>query len=230
MPSKSDGRANAHSPSLSDVFDRASLSAARVRIDAQQSIYAPGDDDDAMYLIDSGQVKLSMASAAGKDCLLAIYPAGEIFGESCFVGSGKRFETAAAMQPTVVRRASRRDFLAEVQKANATESLLRHLATRLADRQTAVFDLVTMDAERRLAKVLLGIAEKLGAVDGPYLRLEQRISHEELSQIVGTTRPRITAFMQRFRKLGILEDGAQTRAIGVHRRKAKQFLEGTDAT
>ena len=223
MPSKSDGRAHAHSPSLGDVFDRVSTSAARVRIEAQQSIYAPGDDDDAMYLIESGQVKLSMSSAAGKDCLLAIYTAGEVFGESCFSAPNKRFESASAMQPTVVRRVPRRDFLAEVQKASATESLIRHLAMRLADRQTAVFDLVTMDAERRLAKVLLFFAEKVGTSEGPYLRVEQRISHEELSQIVGTTRPRVTAFMQRFRRLGILEDTPH-RAIALHRAKAREFL------
>ena len=222
MPSK-DGRAPAHSPSLRDVFDRDSLPAARVRVGAQRPIYATGDDDDAMYLIESGQVKLFMSSAAGKDCLLAIYTAGELFGESCFGGPGKRYESASAMHATVVRRATRRDFLAEVQRAAATEALIRHLAMRLAERQTAVFDLVTMDAERRLAKVLLEIAEKLGAIDGPYLRVNQRISHEELSQIVGTTRPRVTAFMQRFRKLGIVEDIAH-RGFALHREKIQEFL------
>ena len=197
--------------------------AAHLRIDGQQSIYATGDDDDSMYLIDSGQVKLSMSSAAGKDCLLAIYTAGDVFGESCFT-SEKRFEAASAMDPTSVRRITRRDFLAEVKAASATDVLIRHLATRMAERQTAVFDLVTMDAERRLAKILLSIAEKLGTVDGPYLRLEQRISHEELSQIVGTTRPRITAFIQGFKKMGILDD-APGRSIVVNRRKAMEFLE-----
>lgn len=209
---------------LSDVFDRDSVSAARVRADAQQSIYATGDEDDALYLIESGQVKLSMSSASGQDCLLAIYKAGEVFGESCFTGSGKRFESATAMQPTVVRRASRREFLAEVHRRGGIDALLRHLAKRLADRQTAVFDLVTMDAAKRLAKVLLEFAEKIGTADGPYLRVEQRISHEELSQIVGTTRPRITAFMQRFRRLGIVDDSSP-RSISIDRQKAKEFLE-----
>lgn len=226
MPSK-DGRTHAHVPSLRDVFDRASSSAAHVRADAQQAIYGTGDDDDAMYLIESGQVKLSMSSAAGKDCLLAIYTAGDLFGESCFI-SPKRIESAVAMLPTVVRRVAKRDFLAAVKATSAIDLLIGHLASRMGERQTAVFDLITMDAERRLAKVLLGIAEKLGTYDEPYLRLEQRISHEELSQIVGTTRPRITAFMQRFRRLGILEDIGH-RSIGVHRARAKEFLAGTDA-
>lgn len=226
MPAR-DGRTHAHAPSLRDVFDRASSSAAHLRVDGAQSIYATGDDDDSMYLIEAGQVKLSMSSAAGKDCLLAIYIAGDVFGESCLV-SRKRFETASTMVPTVVRRITRADFLSVVKAAGANDLLLLHVAQRMAERQTAIFDLVTMDAERRLAKVLLGIAEKLGTSDGPYLRLEQRISQEELSQIVGTTRPRITAFMQRFRKLGILEDGAH-RSIRVHRNRTKEFLEGTSA-
>ncbi|MBV8520213.1 MAG: Crp/Fnr family transcriptional regulator [Acidobacteria bacterium] len=194
-----------------------------MRADAQQAIYATGDEDDAMYLIESGQVKLSMSSASGKDCVLAIYAAGDVFGESCFLDSGRRNETASAMQRTFVRKVLRRDYLVEVEKASAMEMLLRHLALRLAERQVAVFDLVTMDAEKRLAKVLLGIAEKLGSIDGDYARVDLRISQEELSQIVGTTRPRITVFMQRFRKRGIVVTAG--RSIAVHRRKALQLLD-----
>jgi CRP-like cAMP-binding protein len=220
MPSI-DGRAHAHVPFLRDVFDRDTLADTRVRVDAQQPVYATGDEDDSLYLIESGQVKLYMSSEEGKDCLLAVYTAGEVFGESCF-GAVRRFESATAMQPTFVRRASRRDFLAEVERANAIDALLAHIARRLADRQNAVFDLVTTDSERRLAKVLLAFAEKLGRQDGEYLRLDQRISHEELSQIVGTTRPRITAFMQGFRKAGLIETTG--RSIGVHRQRVREFL------
>ena len=223
-----DGRTHAHVPSLRDVFDRASSSAVQLRVDAGQSIYATGDVDDAMYLIESGQVKLSMSSAAGKDCLLAIYTAGDVFGESCFIAA-RRIESASTMLATVVRRVGRREFMATMKTGNSYELLFGHLAARLAERQTAVFDLVTMDAERRLAKVLLGIAEKLGTFDAPYLRLEQRISHEELSQIVGTTRPRITEFIKRFRKKGILEARGH-RSIAVHREKVKEFLVGTDSS
>jgi CRP/FNR family cyclic AMP-dependent transcriptional regulator len=207
--------------SLRELFNRVARIEAPVRVDAQQAIYANGDDDDSMYLIESGQVKLSMASAEGKDCLLAIYTAGEAFGESCF-GSGKRFENATAMQPTVVRRASRRALLNEAERARGTETLLRHVVSRLVERQTAVFDLVTMPSEQRLAKVLLGFAEKLGKVEGAFVSLE-RISHEDLSQMVGTTRPRITAFMQRFRQLGLIETAG--RAIKVDHAKTRAFLE-----
>jgi CRP/FNR family cyclic AMP-dependent transcriptional regulator len=215
-----DSRAHAHAPSLRELFDRAGRTDAQLRIEAQQAIYASGDEDDSMYLIESGQVKLSMASAEGKDCLLAIYTAGEAFGESCF-GAVKRFESATAMQTTVVRRALRRELLGQSTRV-ALEQLLLHTVARLAERQTAVFDLVTMPSERRLAKVLLGFAEKLGRVEGAFVSLD-RISHEELSEMVGTTRPRVTAFMQKFRTLGLIETAG--RAIRVDREKTRRFLD-----
>jgi CRP-like cAMP-binding protein len=214
--------AQAQATSLRDVFDRQSLAASRMRFDAQRAIYGTGDADDALYYIDSGQVKLLMSSAEGKDCLLAVYGAGETFGESCFTGAVRRMESATAMQFTLVRRVSRRDFLAEVERAGATDALLRHVAARLEDRQIAVFDLITKDSEQRLAKILLIVAEQLGTADGSFLRLDRRISHEELSQMVGTTRPRITAFMQRFRTLGLIETAG--RSISVHRQRTRAFL------
>jgi len=222
MPTHNDGRAHS-APSVREVFDRVSAGDSRQRLDAHAAIYANGDEDESMYLIESGQVKLSMSSAAGKDCLIAIYSTGDVFGESCFTASPKRFETATAMQPTVVRRATKRDLLAAVEKAKATETLLEFLAHRIAERQSAVFDLVTMSSERRLAKVLLSVAEKLGVADGPYLKLVQKISHEELSQMVGTTRPRITAFIKIFRNKGLLM--TVRRAISVHVEKMRAFVD-----
>ncbi|HEV7765478.1 MAG TPA: Crp/Fnr family transcriptional regulator [Thermoanaerobaculia bacterium] len=209
-------------PSLRDVFDRHTVGATRTRLDGQKPIYAIGDEDDSMYLIESGQVKLSMASEEGKDCLLAIYGEGELFGESCFHGTGRRTETATTMRFTIVRRASRREFVAEVERSHVVDALLRHLAHRLGERQNAVFDLITNDSEQRLAKVLLAVAEKLGRPDGPLLRLEQHISHEELSQFVGTTRPRITAFMQRFRTLGLVHTAG--RSISINCQRIRAFL------
>lgn len=217
-----DGRANAHDPSLRDVFDRDSLAETRVRVDAHRSVYATGDDDDSMYLIESGQVKVSMTSAEGKDCLLAIYTRGDVFGESCFDGSRKRFENATAMEPTLMRRASRRDILTELESSSSMELLVQHLASRVAERQFAVFDLVTMDSEERLAKILLDFGERFGIDEGEYLRLEPRISHEELSQIIGTTRPRVTAFIQHFRALGLVR--TEARVMRIHREKTQAFL------
>ena len=135
MPTHNDGRAH-FARSLRDVFERASLADTRVRVDAQAPIYANGDEDESMYLIESGQVKLSMSSASGRDCLLAIYSTGDLFGESCFTGTPKRSETATAMQPTVVRRVSRRDFLAAVRQAIAAGKTVDEAAATLPDATT----------------------------------------------------------------------------------------------
>lgn len=218
MPS-TDGRASTHVPSLRDVFDRHLRTDTRLHFEASQTVYASGDEDDALYLIESGQVKLSLSSAAGKDCLLAVYTEGDVFGESCFNGTGRRSESAVAMQRTVVRRVARRELA--VESASPAIALLRHLALRLAEREAAILDLVTMSSEQRLANVLLAMAEKTGSPDGPHLVLEHRISHEELSQIVGTTRPRITAFLARFGHLGLIERKGRT--IRVHRARTRQF-------
>jgi hypothetical protein len=79
-----------------------------------------------------------------------------------------------------------------------------------------------MSAERRLAKALVEYGQKGGSLDGPYWRFEHRISHQELSLVVGTTRPRITAFMQRFQQLGIVDQSGG--ALRVHREKALELL------
>lgn len=201
-----------------------SLPSTYVRVEAQEPIYASGDQDDSMYLIESGQVKLFMSSAAGKDCLVAIYATGDVFGESCFYGPGKRQENATSMMPTVARRINRRDVVAEAERRGNSEMLFRHLALRIAERQAAVFDLVTMDAQRRLAKVLLDLATKLGEKDGEWLHVEQRMSHEELSQMVGTTRPRITSFFQKFRKAGLIET-REPKSIRVHAAKMRVYVD-----
>ena len=176
-----------------------------------------------MYLVESGRAKLFMSSESGRDCLLAIYTAGDVFGESCFESSEKRVESASAMSRVIVRRLPRRDFLHEVRRAQLTDELLRHLASRIAEGQAMILDLITSDSERRLAKMLLHLAEKLGTADGPYVRVEQRISHEDLSQMVGTTRPRVTAFLQNFKRLGII-DTPGPRSIRVHRQRIREFL------
>ncbi len=82
---------------------------------------------------------------------------------------------------------------------------MQYLAVRIADQQQVIADLVTVDSEQRLGKTLLRLARTMGKKDPRSIRIEPRISHEELSEMVGTTRPRISAFMQRFRNLGLIE-------------------------
>jgi CRP-like cAMP-binding protein len=158
-----------------------------------------------VYFIESGQIKLLMLSSEGRECLLAIHSAGDIFGELCLSGSGARLETATAMEETILKKIPSRQFLARLSRDSLFEGFVRYLAVRIADQQQVIANLVTVDSEQRLGKTLLQLARTLGKKDQQSTRIELKISHDELSEMVGTTRPRISLFMQRFRNLGLIE-------------------------
>ena len=158
-----------------------------------------------VYFIESGQIKLLMLSPEGRECLLAIHTAGDIFGELCLSGLGPRLETATAMEETILKQIPCPNFFARLGSDALFAGFVQYLAVRIADQQQVIANLVTVDSEQRLGKTLLQLARKLGKKDPRSIRIELKISHEELSEMVGTTRPRISMFMQRFRNLGLIE-------------------------
>src|SRR6185436_10158794 len=151
------------------------------------------------------KIKLIMLSPEGRECMLAIHSSGDIFGELCLSGSKGRLETATAMEDTFVKQVPSARFLERLAKDSLLEGFVKYLAVRVADQQEVIANLVTIDSEQRLGKTLLQLAKKLGKKDPRSIRIELRISHEELASMVGTTRPRISIFMQRFRNLGLIE-------------------------
>lgn len=185
-----------------------SLNSRAITIKRHDHVYICGDQAEAVYFIESGLVKLAMLSPEGKECLLAIHTAGDIFGEMCLSGLCTRLETATAMEETVVKQIPGSKFFARLSQDALLEGFVKYLALRIADQQQVIANLVTVGSERRLGKTLLQLARKLGKKDPRSIRLELKISHEELSEMVGTTRPRISMFMQRFRSLGLIETNA----------------------
>jgi CRP/FNR family transcriptional regulator, cyclic AMP receptor protein len=190
---------------LRDSLQRETLNSRAVKIARHANVYNCGDQDEMVYFIESGQVKLLMLSSEGKECLLAIHAAGDIFGELCLSGLGTRVETATAMKPTTVKQIPSSQFFGRLSRDSLFEGFVRYLAVRIADQQQVIANLVTVDSEQRLGKTLLQLARTLGKKDPRSIRIELKISHEELSEMVGTTRPRISMFMQRFRNLGLIE-------------------------
>jgi CRP/FNR family transcriptional regulator, cyclic AMP receptor protein len=174
-------------------------------------VYRCGDRDEQVYFIESGQVKLVMHSPEKRECLLAIHGEGDIFGELCLSGVNTRLETATAMEDTVLKQIPRPKFFARLARdAQLVSRFVQYLTARVADQQQVIADLVTTDSEQRLGKTLLRLARTLGKPDAQNsIRIEPRITHEELSEMVGTTRPRVSVFMQRFRTLGLIETNAE---------------------
>jgi CRP-like cAMP-binding protein len=190
---------------MRDSLQHETMNSRAVTIPRHTNIYNCGDQDEMVYFIESGQIKLLLLSSEGKECLLAIHGSGDIFGELCLSGLGSRRETATAMIETKLKKIPCAQFFARLSRDSLTEGFARYLAVRIADQQQVIASLVTVDSEQRLGKTLLQLARTMGKKDPRSIRIELKISHEELSEMVGTTRPRISFFMQRFRNLGLIE-------------------------
>jgi len=186
-------------------LQRETQHARAIKFARHSNVYNTGDRDETVYFIETGQIKLLMHSSEGKECLLAIHGGGDIFGELCLSGLGARQETATAMKATTLRLIPCEQFFTRLKQDSLFEGFVRYLAVRVADQQQVIANLVTIDSEQRLGRTLLQLARTMGKKDPRSIRIELKITHEELSEMVGTTRPRISLFMQRFHHLGLIE-------------------------
>ncbi len=208
---------------LRQSLQRETANSRAVKIARHQHVYSCGDQDEMVYFIESGQIKLLMLSSEGKECLLAIHSNGDIFGELCLSGLGARLETATAMKTTTLKQIPCAQFFARLSRDSLFEGFVRYLAVRIADQQQVIANLVTVDSEQRLGQTLLQLARTMGKKDPRSIRIELKITHEELSEMVGTTRPRISLFMQRFHHLGLIETN-QERFFIIKENKLTQYL------
>jgi CRP/FNR family transcriptional regulator, cyclic AMP receptor protein len=131
-----------------------------ITIAKNQRVYHPGDQDEMVYFIESGKIKLLMLSPAGRECLLAIHTAGEIFGELCMAGLAARLETAIAMEETILKRIPCSMFFGRLTRDTLFEGFAQYLAVRIAEQHEIIANLVAVDSEQRLDKVLLHLARK----------------------------------------------------------------------
>src|SRR5580765_3958290 len=208
---------------LGASLQRETINSRIIKIARHGYVYAAGEQDEAVYFIESGQIKLVMLSADGKECLLAIHSTGDIFGELCLSGLGARLETATAMKATSLKQIPCSQFFVRLSRDSLFEGFVRYLAVRIADQQQIIANLVTVDSEQRLGRTLLQLARTMGKKDPRSIRIELRISHEELSEMVGTTRPRISLFMQRFHNLGLIETN-RDRFLIIKEKKLTDYL------
>lgn len=195
---------------LSYSMQQETLHSPPMTIAKNAFVYQRGEPDQTIYFIESGQIKMLMRSPEDRDCLLAIHTAGDIFGELCLAGLSTRMGTAIAMEESVLKQIPRPQFLARLERDSLfVLGFVQYLAARLAEQQEVIANLATVDSEQRLGKTLLRLAHTLGKKNDHSIRIELRITHEELSEMVGTTRPRISVFMQRFRNLGLITTNAE---------------------
>jgi CRP/FNR family cyclic AMP-dependent transcriptional regulator len=167
-------------------------------------IFAQGDPGDAVFYIQEGRVKLTVVSRQGKEAVIAILGAGDFFGEGCLAGQAARMSTAAAMSECSIVRLAKTDVIRFLRDEPAfSEMFLMHVLSRNIRIEADLVDQLFNSSEKRLARVLLLLAN-FGKAGEPQPVIP-KISQETLAEIIGTTRSRVSFFMNRFRKLGFID-------------------------
>ena len=166
-------------------------------------IFAQGDPADSIFYIHRGKVKLTVISNRGKEAVVALLSAGEFFGEGCLAGQVRRMATATAMSPLSITRLAKAAANRVLHEERAfTEVFLQHLLARSIRIEEDLVDQLFNSSEKRLARVLLLLAN-FGKEGKPETAIA-KISQQTLAEIVGTTRSRVSFFMNKFRKLGFI--------------------------
>jgi CRP/FNR family cyclic AMP-dependent transcriptional regulator len=183
------------------------------RYRAKQNIYTQGAPAYTLFYIQEGGVRLTTRTKHQPSAVTAILGAHDFFGELCLAGYPLRMSTAVALTASSIRTIKKEKMLQMLRKKNKTSnSLVAYLLSSVKSYQDHVAHLLTSSAEQRLARVLLRLAHLEN--NGPTVVEIPILSHQVLAEMVGTTRPRVNLFMNRFRKQGFINyDGG----LEVHR-------------
>jgi CRP-like cAMP-binding protein len=169
-----------------------------------QIIFSQGDPADAVFYIQSGKLKVSVVSEQGKEAVVAMLGTNDFFGEGCLAGQALRMATVAAMMDSVIVRLEKAVIVSLIRQEPAfSEMFIAHLLSRAARIEADLVDQLFNSSEKRLARLLLLLAN-FGKEEKPEPILA-KISQETLADMIGTTRSRVSSFMNKFRKLGFID-------------------------
>ena len=167
-------------------------------------VFAQAGPADAVFYVQSGRIKLVVESEQGKEAVVALLGPGEFFGEGCLIGQPLRLATARAMAESEVMRVGKAEMIRVLHsEPSFGELFTAHLLTRNSRVEADLVDQLFNSSEKRLARTLLMLAN-FGKEGGPQ-PIATKISQETLAEIIGTTRPRVSFFMNKFRKLGFID-------------------------
>jgi CRP/FNR family cyclic AMP-dependent transcriptional regulator len=166
-------------------------------------VFSQGDPADTVFYIQKGKIKLAVVSKEGKEAVVGILGAGDFFGEGCLAGQSVRMATATTMSECSIMQLEKAGVVRLLHEQPAfSDLLLHHLLSRNIRIEEDLVDQLFNSSEKRLARVLLLLANF--GKDGKPEAVIPKISQETLAEIVGTTRSRVSLFMNRFRKMGFI--------------------------
>ena len=168
-----------------------------------QNIFSQGDVADTVFYLQKGRVKLTVLSEQGKEAVVAILEPGQFFGEGCLNGHPLRMATTTAMEECLVTSITREAMIALLHtEPKFSEMFMAYLLTRNSRVEEDLIDQLFNSSEKRLARLLLLLAHF--GKEGSPRPINPSISQETLAEMIGTTRSRVSYFMNKFRKLGLI--------------------------
>jgi CRP/FNR family cyclic AMP-dependent transcriptional regulator len=174
-----------------------------VRVRKKSKVYAQGDACDAIFYIKKGKIKLTVVSKDGKEATTAILNPTDFFGEGCLAGQSVRMGFATALTDCELMRIEKKATRSALHRENKLSDIfVAYLLARNIRYEEDLVDQLFNSSERRLARILLLLA-RFGK-NGKPEKVIPKISQETLAEMVGTTRSRVSFFMNRFRKLGFI--------------------------
>jgi CRP/FNR family transcriptional regulator, cyclic AMP receptor protein len=195
--------------SAKDMFDPkiflAKVGAGKTILEFQknQHVFEQGDVADTVFYIQKGKVKLTVLSEQGKEAVVAILEPGQFFGEGCMNGHARRIATTTAMEDCLITAITKTAMIAAIHdEPQFSELFMAYLLTRNSRIEEDLIDQLFNSSERRLARMLLLLAN-FGKEGSPQ-PISPNISQETLAEMIGTTRSRVSHFMNKFRKLGLI--------------------------
>jgi CRP/FNR family transcriptional regulator, cyclic AMP receptor protein len=197
-------------PKVKATFDAKTLLAAVGQGSAArdyqktQAVFTQGDRADAVFFVQRGKVKLTVLSRQGKQAVIALLGPGDFFGEGCLAGQPVRMATATAMTESAIVRLAKQTMIRALHRDTVfSELFTTYLLSRNIRMEEDLVDQLFNSSEKRLARILLLLANF--GKEGHPEPVVPKISQETLAEMVGTTRSRISHFMNKFRKLGFVE-------------------------
>jgi CRP/FNR family transcriptional regulator, cyclic AMP receptor protein len=170
----------------------------------RQIVFSQGDTADAVFYIEKGKIELRVLSQQGKEAILASLGVGDFFGEGCLAGQPLRMATAVAAAESSVMRVEKSAMIAMLREEPVFSALfMSYLLTRNTRIEEDLVDQLFNSSEKRLARLLLLLANF--GKEGKPEPVIPKVSRETLAEMIGTTRSRVSFFMNKFRKLGFIE-------------------------
>jgi CRP/FNR family transcriptional regulator, cyclic AMP receptor protein len=169
-----------------------------------QNVFVQGDRADTVFYIQRGRIKLTVLSDHGKEAVVGILGPGQFFGEGCMNGHKLRISTTTAMESCIITAITKTAMIAAIHdEPQFSEMFMAYLLTRNSRIEEDLIDQLFNSSERRLARLLLLLAH-FGKEGNPQ-PISPGISQETLAEMIGTTRSRVSFFMNKFRKLGLID-------------------------